>query len=62
MKIQLTPADALIIADVQLDFLPGGALGIANGEKVVNINKHFTRHLSSPWIAAAHRLRILRAH
>ena len=35
MKIQLTPADALIIADVQLDFLPGGALGIANGEKVI---------------------------
>ena len=35
MKIQLTQADALIIADVQLDFLPGGALGIANGEKVI---------------------------
>jgi nicotinamidase/pyrazinamidase len=35
MKIQLIPADALIIADVQIDFLPGGALGIASGEKVI---------------------------
>lgn len=33
--IVLTPADALIIVDLQNDFLPGGALGVPQGNEVV---------------------------
>jgi nicotinamidase/pyrazinamidase len=33
--ITLTPADALIIVDLQNDFLPGGALGVPQGDEVV---------------------------
>lgn len=33
--IALTPADALIIVDLQNDFLPGGALGVPRGDEVV---------------------------
>lgn len=33
--ITLTPDDALLIADIQEDFLPGGALGIAGGDTVL---------------------------
>ena len=29
------PSDALIVVDVQRDFLPGGALGVAHGDEVV---------------------------
>jgi nicotinamidase/pyrazinamidase len=31
----LTEHDALLVVDVQRDFLPGGALGVANGDEVV---------------------------
>ena len=33
--IALTPADALIIVDLQNDFLPGGSLGVPHGDEVV---------------------------
>lgn len=33
--IALTPADALIVVDLQNDFLPGGALGVPDGHAVV---------------------------
>jgi len=33
--IPLTPADALIIVDLQNDFLPGGSLGVPLGDEVV---------------------------
>ena len=33
--IALTPADALIIVDLQNDFLPGGSLGVPQGDEVV---------------------------
>jgi nicotinamidase/pyrazinamidase len=33
--ISLTPADALIIVDLQNDFLPGGSLGVPQGDEVV---------------------------
>ena len=36
MKIRINAKDALIVADVQADFLPGGALGIANGDKIID--------------------------
>ena len=45
MAVQLQPDDALIIVDVQLDFCPGGALPIVDGDKVVEP--------LNAWIAAA---------
>ncbi|HSN04446.1 MAG TPA: isochorismatase family protein [Nitrospira sp.] len=33
--IALTPDDALLIADIQNDFLPGGALGIRGGDEIL---------------------------
>jgi nicotinamidase/pyrazinamidase len=35
MTIPLTPHDALLVVDVQRDFLPGGALGIRGGDRVI---------------------------
>jgi nicotinamidase/pyrazinamidase len=29
------PGDGLVVVDVQFDFLPGGALGVARGERVI---------------------------
>ena len=34
-KIAPVPGDALIVVDVQRDFLPGGALGVPHGDEVV---------------------------
>lgn len=34
-RIRLQPGDALIVVDVQRDFLPGGALGVPAGDEVV---------------------------
>ena len=33
--IELTPADALLVIDMQVDFLPGGALGVPRGDEVL---------------------------
>jgi len=35
--IHLRPGDALILVDVQTDFLPGGALAVADGDAVVPV-------------------------
>ncbi len=35
MKIRLNARDALIVGDVQADFLPGGALAVVNGDTVI---------------------------
>jgi nicotinamidase-related amidase len=34
MQYHVEPDDALIVVDVQHDFLPGGALGVAEGERI----------------------------
>lgn len=34
MSVTVGPDDALIVVDVQHDFLPGGALAVANGERI----------------------------
>jgi nicotinamidase/pyrazinamidase len=36
-KISLEPSDALLVVDIQNDFLPGGALGVAGGDEVVPV-------------------------
>jgi nicotinamidase/pyrazinamidase len=33
--MQLRPTDALLVIDMQLDFLPGGALAVADGEAIL---------------------------
>jgi len=33
--ITFTPADALLVIDMQVDFLPGGALGVPKGDEVL---------------------------
>jgi nicotinamidase/pyrazinamidase len=38
--IQLTPKDALVIVDVQNDFLPDGRLGVADGDAVIPTLNH----------------------
>jgi nicotinamidase/pyrazinamidase len=35
--INLEPGDALLVADVQNDFLPGGALGVRGGDQIVPV-------------------------
>ncbi len=35
MKIRLTVKDALIVVDMQRDFMPGGALPVPEGDKIV---------------------------
>ncbi len=37
MTLPVTPQDALIVVDVQNDFLPGGALPVAHGDEVVPV-------------------------
>lgn len=36
--------DALIVVDVQNDFLPGGRLGIAHGDEVLPVLNHYIHH------------------
>ncbi len=35
MKVKIGPKDALILVDIQKDFLPGGALPVPEGDKVI---------------------------
>lgn len=35
MKLRLNAKDALIVVDIQVDFLPGGALAVTNGDKII---------------------------
>ncbi len=35
MKMTVSPGDALIVVDVQNDFLPGGALAVPQGDQVI---------------------------
>ena len=41
MKLKLTSLDALIIVDMQKDFMPNGVLPVPEGDKIVPIlNKY----------------------
>jgi len=35
MRISLQPTDALLVIDIQIDFLPGGALAVAGGDEIL---------------------------
>ncbi len=43
----LKHADALLIADVQNDFLPGGALGISGGDEILPVLLSYIRRFQS---------------
>jgi nicotinamidase/pyrazinamidase len=49
-KLQPKPGDALLIVDVQNDFLPGGSLAVLRGDEVVPVLNHYLQ------IFAAHKL------
>ncbi len=58
-KIKIGPEDALIVVDVQNDFLPGGSLAVAGGDEVVApLNKVMglfsTRVFTRDWHPAGH--------
>jgi nicotinamidase/pyrazinamidase len=43
MKVNLATGDALILVDVQNDFLPGGSLAVPNGDEIIPIlNRYLT--------------------
>jgi len=55
----LQPTDALLVIDMQLDFLPGGALAVANGDQIIpGINKLAAKFdhviLTQDWHPAGH--------
>jgi len=52
-QIVLAPGDALLVVDLQNDFLPGGALGIAGGDALLPMLRHYCNRF------AAHRLPII---
>lgn len=45
MKLEKT--DALIVVDVQNDFLPGGSLAVADGDAVVPVLNEYLRHFTA---------------
>lgn len=52
MKIGPASGDALIVVDMQNDFLPGGSLAVAGGNKIIPQLNRYLAHF------AAHRLPI----
>lgn len=55
--IRPDPGDALILVDVQLDFLPGGRLAVPLGDEVVPaLNRYLAvfRRLTLPVVATRH--------
>jgi nicotinamidase/pyrazinamidase len=43
----LKPGDALLIADIQNDFLPGGALGISGGDRIIPVLLNYIHRFHS---------------
>lgn len=58
-KIRLTASDALIVIDVQHDFLPGGSLAVEHGDRVIPVINHLAQHfgmviLTQDWHPTSH--------
>jgi nicotinamidase/pyrazinamidase len=47
LEYQPQPGDALIIADVQNDFLPGGSLAVSEGDKIIPVLNNVIRLFKS---------------
>jgi nicotinamidase/pyrazinamidase len=39
--VQLHPGDALLVVDVQNDFLPGGSLAVPGRDEVIPVLNHY---------------------
>lgn len=47
--VALRPGDVLLVVDVQHDFLPGGALGVVDGDRVIGpVNRAIERFAGQP--------------
>lgn len=58
-QFQITDADLLLVVDIQYDFCPGGALGVAGGDEIIPIVNRLAvafRHvgLTQDWHPAGH--------
>lgn len=56
----MTPKSALILVDLQIDFCPGGALAVANGDELIPIANALAKHFdlvvaSQDWHPANHK-------
>ena len=49
--ITVTPGDALLVIDMQVDFLPGGALGVPKGDETLDPVNRLLRLFSSQGLA-----------
>ena len=47
MKVKLSPKDALIVVDMQRDFMPGGALPVPEGDKIIPRLNQYTKLFNS---------------
>jgi nicotinamidase/pyrazinamidase len=43
----LKPTDALLITDIQNDFLPGGALPVENGDEIIPVINNYTKRFQA---------------
>ncbi len=56
VELSLTPNDALIIVDVQNDFLPGGRLAVPRGDEVIQpLNRYIEQFLARQLMIVATR-------
>jgi len=46
-KISLNEHDALLITDIQIDFLPGGALPVKGGDQIIPVINNYIEHFQS---------------
>ena len=47
MKVKINDFDALIVVDMQNDFMPGGALPVPNGDKIVPVLNEYIKLFES---------------
>ena len=47
MNVRMNARDALIVVDVQTDFLPGGVLAVPNGDRVIPVLNQYIRLFSA---------------
>ncbi|GAB6065392.1 nicotinamidase [Aquifex pyrophilus] len=43
MKVKITDRDALIVVDMQKDFMPGGALPVPDGDKIIPVLNEYIK-------------------
>ena len=51
MKVMLAAGDALLLVDVQNDFLPGGSLAVPGGDEIIPILNRYIALFQYSWFA-----------